>query len=225
MYRFFLAAGTDQAVRFGGKASVTMPVGARAARASLCRIPSAVGVSWCVMTEASGLPSESALFELVYGELRRLASSYMRQERQDHTLQTSALVNEAYLRLAGNRHLQSTDRQQYLRVASHAMRHVLVDHARRRSAQKREGGVRVNLEEADPTDGTNLEDLLVIDTALHKLAEVDARQADIVELRYFGGLSVPETAEALNISEKTVKRDWAVARAWLRGELDEAAQM
>src|ERR1035441_7772901 len=96
------------------------------------------------------------------------------------------------------------------------MWHVLVDHARRRSAQKREGGVRVNLEEADPTDGTNLEDLLVIDTALHKLAEVDARQAEIVELRYFGGLSVPETAEALNISEKTVKRDWAVARAWLQ---------
>src|ERR1035438_1552352 len=182
------------------------------------------GLSY-MMTEGSGLPSESALFELIYHELRRLASSYLRQERPDHTLQTSALVNEAYLRLAGNRHLQSTDRQQYLRVASHAMRHVLVDHARRRSAQKREGGVRVNLDEADPADGTNLEELLVIDAALGKLAEVDARQAEIVELRYFGGLSVPETAEALNISEKTVKRDWAVARAWLRGELDEAAPM
>jgi RNA polymerase sigma-70 factor (ECF subfamily) len=176
------------------------------------------------MPEVPGPPSESALFELVYDELRRLASSYLRQERLDHTLQTSALVNEAYLRLAGNRHLQSTDRLHYLRVASHAMRHVLVDHARRRSAQKREAGVRVNLDEADATDGRNLEELLIIDTALHKLAGVDARQAEIVELRYFGGLSVPETAEALSISEKTVKRDWAVARAWLRGELDEAAQ-
>ena len=84
--------------------------------------------------------------------------------------------------------------------------------------------MRVNLDEADPTDRRNLEELLVIDTALRKLAGVDPRQAEIVELRYFGGLSVPETAEALSISEKTVKRDWAVARAWLRGELDEAAQ-
>ena len=176
------------------------------------------------MTESAGLPSESTLFELVYHELRRLASSYLRQERPDHTLQTSALVNEAYLRLASNRHLQSTDRQQYLRVASHAMRHVLVDHARRCSAMKREGGVRVDLDEAAAIDVRNLEDLLVVDTALQKLAGVDARQAEIVELRYFGGLSVPETAEALNVSEKTVKRDWAVARAWLRGELEQAAQ-
>src|ERR1017187_2206187 len=100
------------------------------------------------MPEGSGLPSESALFELVYYELRRLASSYMRQERPDHTLQTSALVNEAYLRLAGNRSLQSTDRPQYLRAPPHAMRHVLVAPARRGSAQKREGGVRVDLDRA-----------------------------------------------------------------------------
>ena len=177
-----------------------------------------------MMTDGAGPPSESALFELVYHELRRLASSNLRLERPDHTLQTSALVNEAYLRLAGNRHLQSTDRQQYLRVASHAMRHVLVDHARRRSAVKREGGVRVDLDEAAAIVVANLEDLLVVDAALQKLAGVDARQAEIVELRYFGGLSVPETAEALNVSEKTVKRDWAVARVWLRGELDQAAQ-
>jgi RNA polymerase sigma factor (TIGR02999 family) len=104
------------------------------------------------------------------------------------------------------------------------MRHVLVDHARRRSAVKREGGVRVDLDEAAAIVVANLEDLLVVDAALQKLAGVDARQAEIVELRYFGGLSVPETAEALNVSEKTVKRDWAVARAWLRGELDQAAQ-
>jgi RNA polymerase sigma factor (TIGR02999 family) len=101
---------------------------------------------------------------------------------------------------------------------------VLADHARRRSAVKREGGVRVDLDEAAAIVVANLEDLLVVDTALQKLAGVDARQAEIVELRYFGGLSVPETAEAMNVSEKTVKRDWAVARAWLRAELDRPAQ-
>ena len=116
------------------------------------------------------------------------------------------------------------DRQHYLRVASQAMRHVLVDHARRRSAAKREGGVRVNLDEVDPADGCKLEELLFIDTALRKLANLDPRLGQIVELRYFGGLSVLETAEAMNVSEKTVKRDWAFARAWLRGELDQAGQ-
>jgi RNA polymerase sigma factor (TIGR02999 family) len=173
------------------------------------------------MSEGTSAP---ILFEVVYKELRRLASSYLRQERLEHTLQTSALVNEAYIRLAGNRVLESADRHQFVRVAAQAMRHVLVDHARRRSAQKREGGVRISLDEADPTHSSDLEEIVIIDTALRKLSDMDARQAEIVELRYFGGLSVPETAEALKISEKTVKRDWAVARAWLRGELDQAAQ-
>jgi RNA polymerase sigma factor (TIGR02999 family) len=134
------------------------------------------------------------------------------------------LVNESYLRVAGSRHSPAKDRQQYLRVASQAMRRVLVDHARRRSAQKREGGVRVDLDEADAIDGCKLEEMLLIDTALCKLANLDARMAEVVELRYFGGFSVPETAEVMNVSEKTVKRDWAVARAWLRAELAPAAQ-
>jgi RNA polymerase sigma factor (TIGR02999 family) len=108
------------------------------------------------MTDAGETPSEHALFELVYGELRKLASSYLRRERPDHTLQTSALVNEAYLRLAGSRTLQAVDRSHYVRVASHAMRHVLVDNARRRGTQKREAGARVDLDQAELADGANL---------------------------------------------------------------------
>ena len=168
-------------------------------------------------------PSDRALLELVYNELHRLASSYLRQERPGHTLQTSALVNEAYLRLRNASSMHFEDRQHYVRIASRAMRRVLVDHARRRRRQKREAGERVDLDRVAVIDPPNLEEYLTIDAALQKLAEVDARQAEIVELRFFGGLSVPETAETLEISEKTVKREWAVARAWLRGELDQAA--
>lgn len=170
-------------------------------------------------------PGERALFEQVYSELRRLASSYMRRERLGHTLQTSALVNEAYLRLSADRETPFEDRQHYFRVAAHAMRCVLVDHARRRSARKREAGERVDLDEAAAIHGGNLDEFLVIDSALDKLSGIDPRQAEVVELRFFGGLSVPETADTLKISEKTVKRDWAVARAWLRGELDQAAHL
>lgn len=175
------------------------------------------------MSEVPETRAETALFELAYNELRRLASAYLRKERSEHTLQTSSLVNEAYLRLAGDRKAPFQDRQHYLRVASLAMRHVLVDHARRRGALKREGGERVDLDQAAPVDSGKLEEILTIDTALEKLSGIDPRQAEIVELRFFGGLSVAETAEALEISEKTVKRDWAVARAWLHGELDQAA--
>ena len=167
--------------------------------------------------------SDRALLELVYNELHRLASSFLRQERPGHTLQTSALVNEAYLRLRNASCMHFEDRQHYVRIASRAMRRVLVDHARRRRRQKREAGERVDLDRVAVIDPPNLEEYLTIDTALQKLAEMDARQAEIVELRFFGGLSVPETAEILAISEKTVKREWAVARAWLRGELDQAA--
>jgi len=161
--------------------------------------------------------------ELVYNELHRLASSFLRQERPGHTLQTSALVHEAYLRLRNAAPMHFEDRQHYVRIASRAMRRVLVDHARRRRRQKRDAGERIDLDRVAVIGQPNLEEYLTIDTALQKLAEVDARQAEIVELRFFGGLSVPETAETLAISEKTVKREWAVARAWLRGELDQAA--
>lgn len=168
-------------------------------------------------------PSDRGLLELVYNELHRLASSFLRQERPGHTLQTSALVNEAYLRLRNASVMHFEDRQHYVRIASRAMRRVLVDYARRRRRQKREAGERIELDRVAVAGQPNLEEYLTIDTALQRLAQVDARQAEIVELRFFGGLSVPETAQTLEISEKTVKREWAVARAWLRGELDQAA--
>jgi RNA polymerase sigma factor (TIGR02999 family) len=178
----------------------------------------------------SANPTDQALLELAYSELHRLASSFLRRDRPGHTLQTSALLNEAYMRLARDSQMRFQDRQHYVRVAACAMRQVLVDHARRRHAQKRENPQPVDLSRPGWIDRGKLEEYLTIDTSLRKLAEIDARQAEIVELRFFGGLSVPETAEALQISEKTVKRDWASARAWLRGELeprsesDQAAQ-
>lgn len=172
----------------------------------------------------SPLTADKALLDLVYAELHRLASAYLRQERPGHTLQTSALVNEAYLRLAQDPGLRFDDRRHYIRLASRAMRQVLVDYARRRSARKREPEWPVEFKPGW-VDSGNLEDYLTLDRALQKLSGLDARQAEIVDLRFFGGLSVPETAEAMDISEKTVKREWAMARAWLRGELDEAVQI
>jgi RNA polymerase sigma-70 factor (ECF subfamily) len=172
----------------------------------------------------SANPSDQALLELAYDELHRLASSFLRRDRPGHTLQTSALLNEAYLRLSSGRSMGFQDRQHYVRLASRAMRQVLVDHARRRHAQKRESPQPVDLSRPGWIDRGKLEEYLTVDASLRKLAEIDARQAEIVELRFFGGLSVPETAEALEISEKTVKRDWASARAWLRGELESREQ-
>src|ERR1700682_568522 len=190
-------------------------------------IVSAQSQAGCLLAEPSQFiddsPSDRALLEVLYHDLPRLASSHLRQERPGHTLQTSALVNEAYLRLRNAAPMHFEDRQHYVRIASRAMRRVLVDYARRRRRQKRDAGERIQLDGVAMIGQPNLEEYLTIDTALEKLAEVDARQAEIVELRFFGGLSVPETAETLDISEKTVKREWAVARAWLRGELDQAA--
>lgn len=164
--------------------------------------------------------SEPRLIELVYAELHRLAGGYMRRERRDHTLQTSALVNEAYVRLLGGGPIPWENRAHFFVTAAQTMRRILIDHARLRQSAKRTGAAeRVTLDEAlllvedDPTRFIDL------DTALTVLAELDARQARIVELRFFGGLNVPETAEILNISEKTVKRDWAMARAWLENQL------
>jgi RNA polymerase sigma factor (TIGR02999 family) len=164
---------------------------------------------------------ERALVELVYNDLHRLASSFLRRNRPGHTLQTSALLNEAYLRLSGGMCFE--DRQHYVRVAACAMRQVLVDHARRRNALKRDSGPPADLDKPGWIDAGKMEEYLTIDASLKKLAEIDPRQAQIVELRFFGGLSVEETAEALAISEKTVKRDWSMARAWLRGELERGA--
>jgi len=169
--------------------------------------------------------NERALVELVYNDLHRLASSFLRRNRPGHTLQTSALLNEAYLRLAGTDSMRFQDRQHYVRVAACAMRQVLVDHARRRGAQKRDSAPLLDLDQPGWIDRGKMEEYLTIDASLQKLAQLDPRQAEIVELRFFGGLSVEETAQALAISEKTVKRDWSVARAWLRGELEQAANM
>ncbi len=170
-----------------------------------------------------GSPStEPAFMDLVYNELHRLASSLLRHERAAHTLQTSGLVNEAFLRLSAARSLRVEDRQHFLRIAARSMRQILIDYARGRRTQKRDGLERVELDacQAELISPERTEDFLALDAALERLAKMDARQAQIVELRFFAGLSVEETAENLGISEKTVKRDWLVARAWLRGAIE-----
>ena len=157
---------------------------------------------------------------LVYEELRHQAARYLRRERQGHTLQTTALINEAYLRLIDAREVLWQSRTHFFAIAANLMRRVLVDHARRRDADKRGGPhVRVQLDEALAVADEAEIDLLAIDEALDKLAVIDPQQARVVELRFFSGLSVEETAAALGVSPKTVKRDWSVARAWLRREI------
>lgn len=157
---------------------------------------------------------------LVYNELRRVAGRYMRGERPDHTLQPTALVHEAYLRLVGQREVAWQNRSHFFAVASRLMRNILVDHARARQAHKRGGqDQKVTFDEALERAGGESTDLLALDEALTHLAERDPRQARMVELRFFGGLSEKEAAEVLGISVRTVKRDWAVARAWLYREI------
>ncbi len=164
-----------------------------------------------------------ALIPLIYAELHDIAERQMRHERGDHTLQPTALVNEAFLRLAGNHDADWKNRQHFLSLAAQAMRRILVDHARRRNAQKR-GGRQDKLELNDALqlssdDEHDTMDLESLDESLEQLAALDPRQAKVVELRFFGGLSVEETAEVLEISTATVKRDWAFARAWLKRAL------
>lgn len=160
------------------------------------------------------------LIPLVYEELRRMADRYMRRERSDHTLQTTALVHEAYLKLVDQHSVTWQSRAHFFGVAAQVMRRVLVDHARGHIREKRGGGVvPVSLDEAMVVSPERSEEFLELDRALDRLAALDSRQAKIVELRFFGGLTVEETAEILGISPKTVKRDWAVAKAWLHGEL------
>ncbi len=165
----------------------------------------------------------SRLVPLVYGELRRLAGYYLQDERIGHTLQPTALVHEAYLRLVGQDRADWQNRAQFVGVAAQLMRRILVDHARHRAAAKRGGGpVRVGEGTLDlGAVAERSEDVLAIDKALDRLAQLDAQQCRVVELRYFGGLTVEETAEALGISPRTVKRDWATAKRWLRAELSD----
>ena len=172
---------------------------------------------------ASRSPSRETpegLVPLLYRELRRLAAGYLRNERPNHTLQPTALVNEAYLRLAGQADPEWKDRGRFVAVAAHVMREVLIDHARTRGRSKRGAGQRViSLEDAgDVGDGREV-DLIALDDALNELDRVDAQQGRIVELRYFGGLSIEETARVLGVSPATVKRNWRLAKAWLHREL------
>ncbi len=165
--------------------------------------------------------AQRELIPLVIAELRRLAGHYMKNERIGHTLQPTALVNEAYLRMAGYRQMDWQDRSHFIGVAASVMRQVLIDYARKRSASKRGGEQEhLSLEDRDGmlSDSQSAE-LLDLDEALGDLARMSPRQAKIVELRYFGGLSVEETAKALKISPITVKRDWAAARAWLKAQI------
>ena len=160
------------------------------------------------------------LIPLVYDELKRLARSYMRRERRDHTFQTTALVHEAYLKLVRQKDVNWQGRSHFFGIAAQLMRRVLIDHARGHLRKKRGGDkVLLPLNEALAFSPEHSEDLLNLDEALERLSKLDARQGRIVELRFFGGLSVEETAEFLSISPKTVKRDWAVAKVWLHGEL------
>lgn len=160
------------------------------------------------------------LVPLVYAELRRLAAHYLRGERPDHTLQPTALVNEAYLQLIDQKANRWQNRAHFIGVAAQLMRRILVDHARAHRANKRGGqDVKVPLDEALVVSQQRSEELLALDEALQRLAAEDPQQSRIVELRFFGGLSVEETAEVMGISTATVKRDWSVARAWLYREL------
>ena len=164
--------------------------------------------------------SQQKLLELVYDELHRLASAYMRRERKDHTLQSSALVNEVYMRLLGDAKISWESRGHFYVAAAQTMRRTLIDHARRRAAGKRQGMLHpVELTDSLAVAQDAPEQMLDLDRALDQLAKMDERQGRIVELRFFAGLSVDETAEVLGISPKTVKRDWSSARAWLEGEL------
>jgi len=156
------------------------------------------------------------LTPLVHEELHRLAHHYMRRELPDHTLQTTALVNEAYVRLIDQKHVEFENRTQFFAIAAQLMRHILVDHARSRQYLKRGGGaLKVSLDEAMAVIEERTADLIALDDALNSLAAIDSRKVKVVELRFFGGLSVEETAAALNISPVTVMRDWRMAKAWL----------
>jgi len=171
----------------------------------------------------SGGDREAAdrLMMLVYDEMRRLAASYLRRQRSDHTLQPTALVHEAYMKLIDVSEVDWQDRAHFFAVAAQTMRHILVDHARAVAADKRGGGAqKIALDEAVSfSKGQQDVDLLALDEALQKLAEQDREQSRIVELRFFGGLTVEETAEVLKISPATVKREWSTARAWLFRQL------
>lgn len=162
----------------------------------------------------------SKLMPLVYDELHRLAGRYLRNERPGHTLQTTALVHEAYLKLVDQTNTSWQNRVQFFSAASQVMRHILVDYARSRRAFKRGGDYfRLSLDEAVISSEEKDPDLLILNEALNSLAAIDSQQSRVVELRVFGGLTVEETAEALGVSPRTVKREWSMAKAWLHKQM------
>jgi len=162
------------------------------------------------------------LLPLVYDELHRLAAAYMGREREGHTLQTTALVNEAYLRLVDQTSARWENRVHFFAVAAKVMRQILIDHARTSTRAKRGGGeARLSLDEVAVVSKERAADLLALDEGLNKLAQMDQRKSEVVELRFFGGLTIEETAEVLRVTPKTVTRDWQMARAWLYREMAE----
>src|SRR5215510_8739953 len=168
------------------------------------------------------------LMPIIYEELRHLANRYMQRERADHTLSTTALVHEAYLRLIDQRQVRWQNRAHFFAVAAQMMRRILIDHARSHQYAKRGGGaIQVSLDEAAAVTEARAAELLAVDEALERLTALDARKGRIVELRFFGGLTEEETAEVIGVSLPTVQREWRAAKAWLRrmlaaGEIDEA---
>lgn len=156
------------------------------------------------------------LTPLVYDELRRIAHRYVQRERDGHTLETTALVNEAYVRLVGQQKIEWQNRAHFFAVTAQVMRHILIDHARRRHYAKRGGAAQqVSLEDSYAMTSERAAELVALDEALDELAKLDPRKGRVVELRYFGGLSLEETADVLGISVMTVRRDWRAAKAWL----------
>lgn len=176
---------------------------------------------WLSAWRAGDSDARDRLVQVLYPELRRLAGQAFRRERSDHTLQPTALVNEAWLRLSGTANPEGADRTYLLMVAARLMREILIDHARRRAASKRDGGQRLDLDGLDLADDAQNVDLIGLDSALLRLEQVDAIKARIVELRYFGGMSIEETAATVALSPATVKRHWQAARIWLFNALGE----
>ena len=163
------------------------------------------------------------LIPLVYDELRRLAARYMRRESQGHTLQTSALINEAYLRLIDQKNVQLQNRAHFFGFASQLMRHILVDHARSRSRIKRGGGVQMVSLAEQAVISNDVAEVIALDDALKNLAEMDPRKAQIVEMKFFGGLTNEEVAEVLKVTSRTVEREWRKAKAWLHRAISKTA--
>jgi RNA polymerase sigma factor (TIGR02999 family) len=187
-------------------------------RGRLSQLPSNTVSKLLANWEAGDEEALRAIFPLVYDELRRLARNYLRKERPDHTLQSAALVHEAYLRLEKQGTNQFESREHFLAICAQLMRQILVESARSRKAAKRDGGYRITLDDG-VAGKTRSVDMIALDDALNELSKLDRQQSRIVEMRFFGGLSIEETARVLNLSPTTVKRHWATARLWLHHQM------